>query len=55
MSLSDSNSPSFIHVTELAGEPEEMQLSVNSDPKSAVASRDVIVTEANRSWKLSNI
>ena len=33
-------------MTELASEPEETQLRVNSDPKSDVASRDEIATKA---------
>ena len=43
MPLSESSSPSFVQVTELAGEPEEMQLRVKSDPKLVVDSRDVMV------------
>lgn len=42
--LSEISSPSFLQVTELAGEPEEIQLRVKSDPKFDVDSRDVIVT-----------
>ena len=41
--LSESSSPSFLQVTELAGEPEEMQLRVKSGPKLDVDSRDLMV------------
>ena len=38
--------PSLVHVTVVAGEPVEVQLRVNSDPKFEVASRDVMDTGA---------
>ena len=46
MLVSDNTSPSFIQTTELAGDPEETQLRVKSDPKSDVVPTDVMVTEA---------
>ena len=46
MLVSDNMVPSFIQTTELAGDPEETQLRVKSDPKSDVVPRDAMITEA---------